>query len=825
MKIQFIVSTVALIVTQCAAMPAAISKNQKSITDTAQEGVSATNVDSTSTSEETVASSSRTAVSSVESSAIATSEVCTATGTTGTGTETASSESSTPSSSSVSSTASVTLNPNNASNNTNNASSTNNNSTQEKIKGVDKLWKGIKVSTAATTDFGEPTDTPTLNTPPNMPSYHGTYRLPANFLWGVASSAYQIEGAVKDDNRGPSIWDVAYHKADDITSDGTNADVATNHYYLYKQDAKRLQALGIPHYSMSISWPRIFPFGNGTANEAGLKHYEDEVDYLLSLGIQPVITLLHFDTPAALQDAYGGFLSDKIVADFVNYAKTIFDRFSSKVKYFNTINEPDMYCKMHATLGQRSNKVLPLHNVDAAEAPYKCSKNALMAHAKAVELFRNSVQTKYKDRKIGYKDAGQFAAPLSNSVEDYQAANRSQEFMGWFAKPIFVDGDWPQAMKDTLGKSLPDITADEKSIIQGSADFLGWDGYFGVLASPPEGGVEKCVKDKKNPLWPNCVQTNNVTKDGYSIGVAGDKTLPFFITPDLFKQGLKHLDTAYKPKDGLIIGEFGFPVSGEQDMKLPNILYDQPRADYYQTYMTALLGAVNEDNVNVAGAFAWAATDDFEWFGGEATKLGLQYVNYKTFEREYKKSAFVFADFFKQHVMAGSGPGTNTGSVEANSANASSPATSGVENPSATDTGQVPAQQTPLPGSAQATPAVTAAPSETIQANQAARKKGSHTSSVTENSTTSIDSSTSASKTKSKTKAKSKQTSESKAPKTTTAEPTSTETSQEPNEFILETSSAAAVQPIEKAAVPEVPEATTPPGVAPPPPAAKPAAV
>ena len=200
-----------------------------------------------------------------------------------------------------------------------------------RIKALGYKSYSLAISWSRTFPFGNGT----VNhvPPPNLPVLDSDYRLPSDVMWGMAGAAFQVEGAVKADNKGPTFWDWAIHKVPGFIVDNHTADVSDNHYWLYKQDAQRLKALGMTHFSLTIAWSRIFPFGNGTVNQVGLQHYIDEIDYyLVELGIEPIVTLYHFDLPQALQNWYGGWLNEKIVHDFANYSRVVFNALAPKVK-------------------------------------------------------------------------------------------------------------------------------------------------------------------------------------------------------------------------------------------------------------------------------------------------------------------------------------------------------------------------------------------------------------------------------------------------------------------------------------------------------------
>lgn len=170
-------------------------------------------------------------------------------------------------------------------------------------------------------------------------SKNESWSFPSDFWYGVASAAYQVEGAAKAEGRGPSVWDVLTHRVTNFIADNSTGDVADNQYYLYKQDIARIAAIGIPYYSFSLSWSRIFPFGTGPVNEEAIAHYNDLIDTCLQYNVTPMVTLYHWDTPLYIQNKYGGWLSENIVNDFVEYSRVAFGRFGDRVKHWFTVNE------------------------------------------------------------------------------------------------------------------------------------------------------------------------------------------------------------------------------------------------------------------------------------------------------------------------------------------------------------------------------------------------------------------------------------------------------------------------------------------------------
>ena len=223
---------------------------------------------------------------------------------------------------------------------------------EKRAYGVTDMWDLFvgPVSTISSLNTTvSPTPVPSSELIPPPPLYYSSFPsgqqqpmypkneswgFPKDFWWGVASAAYQIEGAVKDEGRGPSIWDVLTHRVPNYVITNDTGDIADNEYYLYKQDIARIAAMGVPVYSFSISWSRIMPYGRGPVNEKGLAHYDDLINTCIEYGVQPSVTLYHWDLPLYLQNAYGGWLSEDIVDDFVEYARVVFGRYGNRVLYW-----------------------------------------------------------------------------------------------------------------------------------------------------------------------------------------------------------------------------------------------------------------------------------------------------------------------------------------------------------------------------------------------------------------------------------------------------------------------------------------------------------
>ncbi|THH11422.1 hypothetical protein EW145_g666 [Phellinidium pouzarii] len=532
-------------------------------------------------------------------------------------------------------------------------------------EGLQQLW-----------DLVGPVDSPPFTTtaipevpvilPTSPPSLYPTWYAPApkdilpnltfpkGFTFGVATAAYQVEGAAMNEGKGPTEWDWAGRQPDAIV-DGTNGDIVDLHYFLYKNDTARVAALGANAHSFSISWARIFPFGakDSPVNQAGLDHYSDLIDYSISLGVEPVATLFHWDVPLALEAYYGGFSSPNIVDDYVNYATTVFKAYNGRVQRWVTFNEPHVFCGQIATYPFTS---MLAPGVNVSTAMYKCAYHLLLAHAGAVKAFR----AMNISGEIAYKNDGYVGTVWrTNATEDAEALERNAAFtIGLFAEAVYNTGDWPELIKETLDESfLPRFTEEQQKDLKGSADFFAIDAYRGGWVAAPPNGINACLANISDPNWPACsVEILYDAATGWPAGNAGDTQSTWLMaTPSRLRYELGAIRQRW-PYNKIFISEFGFsePAEGTRT-DLSNVLDDSGRTNYFMTYLGEALLAIHEDGIPLAGTFTWAMLDNAEWSSGTSTRFGIQYVNYSTpnLERSFKRSALALAEFFSSHLQTG----------------------------------------------------------------------------------------------------------------------------------------------------------------------------
>jgi len=324
---------------------------------------------------------------------------------------------------------------------------------------------------------------------------------------------------------------------------------------------------------------------------------------------------------------------------------------------------PKLSTTLFITLKPSSLRTTDLFILDLSFAPgineqnaqFQCSYNLLKAHAGAVKAFREMGIT----GEIAFKSADYIGMPWrANNTEDMEAVERNAAFnIGVFADPVYTTGDWPQILKDTLPPDvLPRLTEQESKEILGTADFFAIDAYRTYWNAAPPEGIDACVNNTSDPLWPGCfLELMNDFNTGWSSGPASDPLTPWLqATPQFLRPSFKRLHERW-PTSKIYLSEFGFtqPFEGVRN---PQVLFqlteDPERTNYYMTYLGELLLSIHEDGIPVQGAFCWAIMDNAEWNSGLSARFGIQYVNYSspTLERSYKRSAFALADFFEAHL-------------------------------------------------------------------------------------------------------------------------------------------------------------------------------
>ncbi|KAI4333181.1 hypothetical protein L6164_018019 [Bauhinia variegata] len=467
---------------------------------------------------------------------------------------------------------------------------------------------------------------------------------PADFVFGTASSAYQYEGAAFEGGRGPSVWDTLTHRHPDKIADHSNGDVADDSYHRYKEDVAIMKDIGFDAYRFSISWSRVLPKGNlkGGMNQEGVTYYNNLINELLSKGIQPFITLFHWDLPQALEDAYGGFLSPLIVKDFADYAELCFREYGDRVKHWITFNEPLSYIiggygtggspPMRCSKGMAANCTAG----DSGTEPYLASHNQILAHAAAVKIYREKYQVSQKGQ-IGITLNAPWVVPLSQSEADKRAASRALAFIyGWFMEPL-NSGTYPIVMVKKVGGRLPNFSKLQSLMVKGSFDFIGLNYYTSSYV-----GSSPCLRGVGNALTDSCTHST-VGRNGVLIGPKVGVNWVYS-----YPEGIQALLEYTKRKFNnptIYITENG--VDEVNDGK--KSLVDKVRINYFNQHLFYLQRAIR-NGVKVKGYFAWSLLDNFEWNAGYSVRFGIVYVDYKNRQNRYlKSSALWFKRFLHQH--------------------------------------------------------------------------------------------------------------------------------------------------------------------------------
>uniref|UniRef100_A0ACD5Y0Z1 Uncharacterized protein n=1 Tax=Avena sativa TaxID=4498 RepID=A0ACD5Y0Z1_AVESA len=470
---------------------------------------------------------------------------------------------------------------------------------------------------------------------------------PKGFVFGTGSASYQYEGAVKEGGRGPTVWDKFAHTPGKI-ADGNNGDVALDFYHRYKEDLQLVKDMNMDAFRFSIAWSRILPNGSlsGGVNKQGVAFYNNLINEVIAKGLVPYVTIHHWDTPLALEDKYGGFLSEKIVKDYVDFAEVCFKEFGDRVMYWTTFNEPWSY----STYGYGSGLFAPgrcsphvsasCGAGDSAREPYIVTHNILNAHAAAVGLYRRRYQPTQKGQ-IGITVVCHWYLPYDpNSKADRDAARRRVDFMyGWFMDPI-VFGDYPESMKAWLGARLPKFTKEQKAALKGSHDFIGvnyYTAYYAISVPPANALASSYDADSRA----------NVTgfRNGKPIGPQAYTDFLFVYPPGIHDL-MRYTKRKYN-NPVIYVMENGIDEGNNTTMPTKAALNDQARVDYTFKHLLWLNLAIKE-KVNIKGYFAWTFMDCFEWGDGYKDRFGFIYVDRSTLKRYRKKSSYWFANFLKK---------------------------------------------------------------------------------------------------------------------------------------------------------------------------------
>lgn len=446
---------------------------------------------------------------------------------------------------------------------------------------------------------------------------------PKNFLWGTAASAYKIEGRDTNDGKGDHIWNI-YEREPGHIYENQTGDIACDHIHRFKEDVAIMKKMGLKAYRFSMDWSRLLPEGTGRVNETGVKFYSDLIDELLANGVEPFITMYHWELPYELYKK-GGWLNRDIAEWFGEYAKLIAERFSDRVKYFFTLNEPQCFVGLGYLRGEHAPGVkAPLRDT------FEMAHNALCAHGRAVQMLRAYAK---QPIEVGFAPTCGMCYPETEKPEDIEAARQMMFSMSlqpsdnwtwnvaWWSDPVLL-GHYPEEGLRLYEPYLPKITDADMKLISEPLDIYGQNIYNGrCFRMGPDGKPQEVTRPLGAPKtavgWP--------------------------VTPECIYWGLKYLDERYHMP--MYLTENG--MACHDCISLDGKVHDPNRIDFLARYLKQVKRAASE--IDLRGYFEWTLLDNFEWNKGYAERFGLVYVDFETQKRIWKDSAYWYADVVKEN--------------------------------------------------------------------------------------------------------------------------------------------------------------------------------
>ncbi|MBA4176150.1 MAG: beta-glucosidase [Leptothrix sp. (in: Bacteria)] len=446
-----------------------------------------------------------------------------------------------------------------------------------------------------------------MNPSPPFPPAHA---FPRDFVWGVATSAFQIEGGAAEDGKGPSIWD-AFCRVPGAIADASSGDVACDHYHRWAADLDLVKSLGVDAYRFSVSWPRVQPDGRGEWNAKGLDFYDRLVDGLVSRGIQPYLTLNHWDLPEALQ-ARGGWAARDTVHRFVDYARHVARRLGDRVATITTHNEPWVI----ATLGHEHGNFAP--GIKSRATAMQVSHHLMLSHGLALQALRAQG---CKSRLGIVLNLSPIRAATDDADDIAQARLEDGRSVRWYMDPLF-NGAYPPDVLEHLGRDAPRVEAGDLETLRTPMDFLGLNYYTRSVVSA-------------SGAW-------DIKASGKPLTDMGWEVYPEGLTELLLRL---HRDWRLPP---LYVKENG---AAFQDSLVDGRVHDIERTDYIARHIAAVAEALRQ-GVPMAGYMVWSLLDNFEWASGYEKRFGIVHVDYATQRRTLKDSALWYRDFLQAQKAA-----------------------------------------------------------------------------------------------------------------------------------------------------------------------------
>lgn len=434
---------------------------------------------------------------------------------------------------------------------------------------------------------------------------------PNDFLWGAATASYQIEGAVQREGRGESTWD-QFSKRPGKISENHSGALACDHYHRWQQDLDLMVDLGLKGYRFSTAWPRIFPEGQGKPNAKGMDFYSKLVDGLLERGIEPTLTLFHWDLPQSLQDKYGGWKSKEVSKLFADYAQYCGEKLGDRVKTWFTINEISCFTILahdmdyHAPGGYEERSVTN-----------QTIHNALLGHGLAMEKLRQTVP----GAKVGLAENLELSWPVLETEEHIEASRHFYRANNPHILFPLMTGKYDEELYQKKRGPLPDFTPEEMKIISSPMDFLGFNIYHGQAVR---------ADDKKDFVVIPPPSTYPTTEMGWPV------------SPKAMYWGLIHTKE-YFPNLPILITENGMAAKDKEEED--GSIWDIDRMEYFRNHLEMCHRAISR-GVDLRGYFAWSLMDNFEWAYGYTKRFGMVRVNYETQERRIKLSG----EFYKKVI-------------------------------------------------------------------------------------------------------------------------------------------------------------------------------
>ncbi len=445
-------------------------------------------------------------------------------------------------------------------------------------------------------------------------------KFPDGFLWGSATASYQVEGAVKEDGRGVSIWDTFSHTPGK-THDGDTGDVADDDYHRYKEDIAIMKELGLKTCRFSIAWPRIFPDGTGKPNPKGIDHYNRFVDALLEAGVAPYCTLYHWDLPQALEDK-GGWQSKETSKAYAEYAGYTAGKLSDKVQHFMTMNEIQTF----TDLGYGNGMHAPGLKLDAKGLAQVCH-NAVLGHGLGVQAIRAHAKA---GTLVGLADNASATCPVIANDEQIAAARRAYQEENARYLNVIMTGKYTDAYLKRLGSNAPNTTPEEMRAISSPLDFVGLNVYqpTWVMADPS--------KDVGYAKVPNPSSYPHMFSDWLSVGPEA-----LYWSPTL-AHSLYNIQTIYITENG---------ASSDDKLTSDGHVLDTDRTMYLRNYLTQLQRAIT-GGAPVKGYFLWSLLDNYEWADGYQKRFGITYVDFQTQKRTPKLSSRFYKNVIANNTVS-----------------------------------------------------------------------------------------------------------------------------------------------------------------------------